>query len=99
MLLPPPRVPLVYPVQAVPGGYRIGEGVFSLISYHSDELHGSIDLGAKGTVIGPDTSGSDPDETLMAEFEGYGTYAVGLTQISRGDPNNVGDDYCTARPP
>ena len=97
MPLTPPRVPLVYLVQAIPGDYRTGDVVFSLIS-HSDK-DGSFEPGAKGNVVCQSTF--DPNTQLAAQFEGYGgTISMLLTSISRDpDPNNVGDDHCTARPP
>ena len=90
MPLPPPRLPLVCPVQAIPGDYCIGDVVYSLIS-HSNE-HGSFELGGTGTVVG--VSDVDPDTRLGVKFEGYGSQInMLLTQISRDpDPNNVGDD-------
>ena len=96
MPLPPPCGPLVYPVQAIPGDYHIGDVVYPLFSFSNED--GSVKPGAKGTVVGPSTA--DPDTQLVAKFEGYGnTINMRLTNISRDpDPNNVGDDYCAARP-
>ena len=97
MPLPPLRGPRICPVQAIPGGYHVGDVVFSIIS-HSDE-HGSFKSGAEGKVTG--LADTDQDTELKVEFEGYARLmGMPLTQISRDpDPNNVGDDYCTARPP
>ena len=95
--LPPPRLPPVRPVQAIPGDFRIGDAVYSLASHSSE--HGSFEPGAKGTVVAPSTT--DPDTGLKAQFEGYGCrMEMLLTQISRDpDPNNVSGDRCTERPP
>ena len=97
--MPPPRRPLVCPAQAMPGDYRIGDVVFSLRSF--SDKYGSIEPGARGTVVGPCTSGTDPDKKLNAKFEGYGNKInIRLREVSRDpDPNNVGDDYCAALPP
>ena len=93
MPLPPPCGPLVYLAQAIPGDYRIGDVVFSLVSF--SDKHGSFEPGAKGTVVSAADSGTDPDEKLLAEFEGYGNKInMRLTSISREDPNDVGEDYC-----
>ena len=84
-------------VQAMPGDYRIGDVVFSLISFSGED--GSFEPGAKGTVFGP--ADNNRGKKLKAEFEGFGnTINMWLTSNSRDpDPNNVGDDYCTLRPP
>ena len=94
MSLPPPCGPLVRPVQAIPGDYRIGDAVYSLISFSNGE-YGSFEPGAKGPA---DT---DRDTELEVEFEGYGRMIdMALTQISRDpDPNNVRHNYCTLQPP
>ena len=75
--------------QDVPGGYRIGDVIFSLIS-HSDE-YGSFVLFAKGKVVS--AADDDRDEMLVAEFQGYGNRInMGLAQIMwLPDAANVGD--------
>ena len=73
--------------QAIPGGYRIGDVVYSLI-FHVNK-GGSFGPGAKGTVTG--AADNNCDTMLEVEFEGYGSkMAMRLTQISRDpDPNTV----------
>ena len=67
----------------MPGGYCIGDDVFSLIS-HSDE-HGGFELGTKGTVVRP--SDKEPNKMLMVDIEGYGLLLnFWLSDISRDDP-------------
>ena len=84
-------MPLVYPAQAIPGDYCIGDVVFSLISFSGK--HGSFEPGAKGTVVGP--ADNNRDTKLLAKFEGFGnTINMLLPKISRADPNNVSGDCC-----
>ena len=72
--------------QAIPGGYYIGEVVYSLLSHSGNK--GGFEPGSKGRVDGPAVN--DRDTTLSAEFEGYcGSITMRLTSISRDHPNNV----------
>ena len=73
------------PGQAIPGGYRVGDEVFSRIS-HADK-HGSFTSGTKGRVTG--AADENRDTKLEVQFQGYGSKMdVWLTSISRDPDSN-----------
>ena len=79
----PAQVPL-------PGGYKIGDVVYSLFSGKSGI---DINVGSKGTVQGPSTnpSAADFDQRVSVDF-GDGTgglWNMLVTQISKTDPTKV----------
>ena len=80
----PPQVPL-------PGGYKIGDVVYSLTIYiHKTE---TIDVGSKGIVQGPcsTTSAADFGQMVNVDF-GDGTggrWNLLVTTISKTDPTKV----------
>ena len=82
--------------QAIPGGYEIGNVVYSLIS-HSDE-DGSFSPGCKGRIKGVASNGH-PDTMVLCRFDGYNNNInCLLTQVSRDHPNDVsGPAEATAR--
>merc|ERR1711964_35856 len=69
-------------------GFKVGETIFSLISYVSKSEKGKVlHVGMKGVVKGPDTDG-DP-RYLVVEFatpSGPYTMSIPLTRISRTKP-------------
>lgn len=55
-------------VKAVPGGYKVGDTVFSCTAYEVEG--GSHPVGAKGTVLGPAEFADYRSEDLAVMFDG-----------------------------
>ena len=88
------------PQFTLPGGYKIGDVVYSLIKLNHETE--PIDVGSKGTVQGPcsDTSAADFDQRVSVDF-GDGTggqWNLPVASISKTDPTKVRSIF-TQHPP